>query len=172
MLARICEAERWGYVTLHGGLNKKLKEDHIQQFKTSAEKQILIATLKTGGEGLNLTCANFVINVDPYWNTAAEVQAFSRVYRISQEKETEFVNLTLAGTIDEQLNAIKLRKKTQIDGVCTLRSSNSPKLTDIQVEGTQKRLTTQDLLMAFETPGSNSEESTPSEIINEMSRQE
>ncbi|THY50006.1 Calcium/proton exchanger [Aureobasidium pullulans] len=144
MLARICEAEGWGYVTLHGGLNKKLKEDHIRQFKTSAEKQILIATLKTGGEGLNLTCANFVINVDPYWNAAAEVQAFSRVYRISQEKETEFVNLTLAGTIDEKLNAIKLRKKTQIDGV----------------EGTHKKLTTQDMLMAFEASGSISEDSS------------
>ncbi|KAI5240215.1 hypothetical protein E4T42_08447 [Aureobasidium subglaciale] len=117
LLSRICEVEGWGYTTLHGGLNKKQKDANIAKFKDLADTKILLATLKTGGVGLNLTCANFVVNVDPYWNTAAEVQAFSRVYRIGQEKQTEFVNLTLEGTIDEHLNGIKHRKKLEIDRV-------------------------------------------------------
>ncbi|KAH0163790.1 hypothetical protein KCU67_g5417, partial [Aureobasidium melanogenum] len=71
----------------------------------------------TGGQGLNLPCTYYTINVDPYWNTASEIQAFSRTYRIRQEKKTEFVNLTLAGTVDEHMNAIKLRKKLEIDQV-------------------------------------------------------
>ncbi|THW65005.1 hypothetical protein D6D20_02432 [Aureobasidium pullulans] len=100
MVSRICEIEGWGYTTLHGSMNKKARDASIEKFKTDPETRILIATLKTGGQGLNLTCACYTINVDPYWNTAGEIQAFSRTYRIGQEKETEFVNLTLAGTVN------------------------------------------------------------------------
>lgn len=120
MVSRICEIEGWGYTTLHGGMNKKARDASIEKFKTDPETRILIATLKTGGQGLNLTCACYTINVDPYWNTAGEIQAFSRTYRIGQKKETEFVNLTLAGTVDEHMNAIKLRKKLEIDQACIL----------------------------------------------------
>jgi SNF2 family DNA or RNA helicase len=134
LLSRICETEKWEYVVLHGSMNKKAREISIDKFKTDPKIQILIATLKTGGQGLNLTCARYVLNVDPYWNSAAEIQAFSRVYRIGQEYETEFVNLTLAGTVDEQLNAIKARKKKEIN----------------QVTAGHKRLTTEDLLKTFE----------------------
>ncbi|KAI4720343.1 hypothetical protein E4T48_03513 [Aureobasidium sp. EXF-10727] len=134
MLGRICETEKWEYVTLHGGMKKETRDENIDSFKNDPKIKILIATLKTGGQGLNLTCARYVLNVDPYWNTAAEIQAFSRVYRIGQEHETEFVNLTLTGTIDEHLNAIKERKKKEID----------------QVNAGHKKLTMADLLKTFE----------------------
>jgi SNF2 family DNA or RNA helicase len=136
LLSRICETEKWEYVVLHGSMNKKARDVSIDKFKTDPKIKILIATLKTGGQGLNLTCARYVLNVDPYWNSAAEIQAFSRVYRIGQEYETEFVNLTLAGTIDDKLNSIKARKKKEIN----------------QVNAGHKRLTTEDLLKAFEPP--------------------
>lgn len=134
LLSRICEAEKWEFVTLHGSMSKKMRDANIDKFKNVAGTKILIATLKTGGVGLNLTCARYVLNVDPYWNSAAEIQAFSRVYRIGQEHETEFVNLTLAGTVDEHMNSIKERKKKEID----------------QVTAGHKRLTTEDMLKAFE----------------------
>lgn len=124
MIARICEIEGWGYTTLHGSMSKKARDANIEKFKSDPKVKILIATLKTGGQGLNLTCARYVLNVDPYWNFAGEVQAFSRVFRIGQEKETEFVNLTLAGTIDDHMNNIKQRKKLEIDQVCTLHPPN------------------------------------------------
>ncbi|KAK6006262.1 hypothetical protein QM012_006672 [Aureobasidium pullulans] len=134
MLSTICETEKWEYVTLHGGMSKSARDDSIDNFKHMPKIKILIATLKTGGQGLNLTCARYVLNVDPYWNSAAEIQAFSRVYRIGQEHETEFVNLTLAGTIDEHLNRIKERKKKEID----------------QVSAGHKKLSMEDLLKTFE----------------------
>ncbi|KAH0271807.1 Calcium/proton exchanger, partial [Aureobasidium melanogenum] len=136
MLTTICESEEWEYVTLHGGMSKSARDENIENFKKVPNIKILIATLKTGGQGLNLTCARYVLNVDPYWNNAAEIQAFSRVYRIGQEHETEFVNLTLAGTIDEHLNAIKERKKKEID----------------QVNAGHKKLSMEDLLKTFEPP--------------------
>lgn len=134
LLSQICETEKWDYVTLHGSMTKKTRDANIEKFKNVASVKILIATLKTGGVGLNLTCARYVINVDPYWNSAGEIQAFSRVYRIGQQEETEFVNLTLAGTIDEHLNGIKERKKKEID----------------QVTAGHKKLTMKDLLKTFE----------------------
>ncbi|KAH0054026.1 Calcium/proton exchanger, partial [Aureobasidium melanogenum] len=144
MLSRICEAEEWEYVTLHGAMSKKTRDANIEKFKNIPKIKVLIATLKTGGQGLNLTCARYVLNVDPYWNTAGEIQAFSRVYRIGQENETEFVNLTLAGTIDEHMNAIKERKKKEID----------------QVTAGHKRLTTEDLLKTFEPVNEDTSEDT------------
>ncbi|KEQ73753.1 hypothetical protein M436DRAFT_45269 [Aureobasidium namibiae CBS 147.97] len=145
LLSQICETEKWDYVTLHGSMTKKTRDANIEKFKNVASVKILIATLKTGGVGLNLTCARYVINVDPYWNSAGEIQAFSRVYRIGQQEETEFVNLTLAGTIDEHLNGIKERKKKEID----------------QVTAGHKKLTMKDLLKTFEptVEEKNSEES-------------
>ncbi|KAG2166062.1 hypothetical protein JADG_005801 [Aureobasidium aubasidani] len=148
MLSRICEVEGWGYTTLHGSMNKKARDASIEKFKTDPETRILIATLKTGGQGLNLTCACYTINVDPYWNTAGEIQAFSRTYRIGQEKETEFVNLTLAGTVDEHMNAIKLRKKLEIDQAF------------IQVNAGHKRMTMEELLKTFEPTEDSDEDST------------
>ncbi|KAI4769967.1 hypothetical protein E4T52_14995 [Aureobasidium sp. EXF-3400] len=144
LLGRICDAEKWEYVTLHGGMSKKTRDSNIEKFKTIPKIKILIATLKTGGQGLNLTCARYVLNVDPYWNTAGEIQAFSRVYRIGQEHETEFVDLTLAGTVDEHMNSIKERKKKEID----------------QVTAGHKRLTTEDLLKTFEPPEEDTSEDT------------
>lgn len=136
LFSQICETEKWDYVTLHGSMNKKTREAHINKFKTVAGVKILIATLKTGGIGLNLTCARYVINVDPWWNSAIEIQAFSRVYRIGQEYQTEFANLTLIGTLDEHLNSIKDRKTKEINMVTT----------------GHKRLTMEDMLKAFEPP--------------------
>lgn len=134
LFSQICETEKWDYVTLHGSMSKKTREAHINKFKNVAGVKIMIATLKTGGIGLNLTCARYVINVDPWWNSAIEIQAFSRVYRIGQDHQTEFVNLTLAGTVDEHLNGIKERKKKEIN----------------QVTAGHKRLTMEDLLKTFE----------------------
>jgi len=147
LLSRICETEKWEYTTLHGSMSKKARNVSIDKFKTNPNIKILIATLKTGGQGLNLTCARYVLNVDPWWNSATEIQAFSRVYRIGQEHETEFVNLTLVGTVDEHLNSIKDRKKKEID----------------QVNAGHKRLTTQDLLRMFEPPVEKSSEGSGSE---------
>ncbi|KAI4849825.1 hypothetical protein E4T44_03107 [Aureobasidium sp. EXF-8845] len=147
LLCRICETEKWEYTTLHGSMSKKARNVSIDKFKTDPKIKILIATLKTGGQGLNLTCARYVLNVDPWWNSAVEIQAFSRVYRIGQEHETEFVNLTLVGTVDEHLNSIKDRKKKEID----------------QVNAGHKRLTTQDLLRMFEPPVKESSEGSGSE---------
>ncbi|KAL2760226.1 hypothetical protein ACRALDRAFT_2062131, partial [Sodiomyces alcalophilus JCM 7366] len=62
-----------------------------------------IASMRCGGQALNLTCANRVIMVDAWWNKAAEMQAFGRVFRLGQIKETHHVRILARETVDERI---------------------------------------------------------------------
>ncbi|KAH0340314.1 hypothetical protein KCU81_g6896, partial [Aureobasidium melanogenum] len=117
ILGCICESEKWGYKTLHGKLSHKQRGANIAAFKTNPDVRILLATMKTGGQGLNLTEARYVLLVDPYWNDAGEQQSFARVLRIGQTKETEFVSLIIRKSIDKKLQDIKKRKTAEISMV-------------------------------------------------------
>lgn len=63
----------------------------VKDFTDKPDKIVLLASLKCGGVGLNLTMASRVIVIDPWWNRSLQDQAFCRVYRIGQAYET---NLT------------------------------------------------------------------------------
>ncbi|RYP09982.1 hypothetical protein DL765_008251 [Monosporascus sp. GIB2] len=76
---------------------------------------VKIVGLRCGGTALNLTCANRVISVDLYWNHSIEQQAFGRVFRIGQKKETYFVRLAVNDTIDQRILRMQLRKMRKID---------------------------------------------------------
>jgi SNF2 family DNA or RNA helicase len=62
-------------------MSKEKREANIQKFSTSSCSAFLVS-LKVGAYGLNLTCANHVILVDPWWNPAVEEQAIERVHRL------------------------------------------------------------------------------------------
>lgn len=68
--------------------------------------RILLASLKCGGIGLNLTMAQKVIVVDPWWNDSIEQQAFCRVFRIGQAKETSMTRFIVKNTIDTNMIAM------------------------------------------------------------------
>jgi hypothetical protein len=61
--------------------------------------------------------AQGVINVDPWWNSAIEEQAFCRVYRFGQDKETSLLRLFVLGTVDEKIHKMQERKKKLIDAI-------------------------------------------------------
>lgn len=69
--------------------------------------------LRAGNTALNLTAANRVILIDPWWNDTAESQAFGRVKRIGQTKETHFVRI-LCNTVDNIINKMQIVKSTKI----------------------------------------------------------
>lgn len=133
ILSRIFQLEGWGFVTLHGKLNKDLRDRNITKFKTDQNVRILLSTLFTGATGLNLTEANKVIQVDPFWHESGEDQAFCRSYRcvshtsssrhantifsIGQTKETRLVKLSVRGTVDDRIQRIKEKKNKEIGNV-------------------------------------------------------
>ncbi|KAI7089867.1 hypothetical protein KC356_g2039 [Hortaea werneckii] len=117
ILCKVCKTEEWGYVTYSGKMSHDSREKAVREFETDPTKRIMLASLKSGGLGLNLTMASKVICLDPWWNNAVEQQAFCRVFRIGQTKETEMIRFVVSNTIDSAMMAMKERKTEEIDQV-------------------------------------------------------
>lgn len=88
----------------------------IEAFRSGAAPVFLIS-LKAGGFGLNLTEADHVFIMDPWWNPAAEQQAVDRIHRIGQDKEVHVYRLIAEGTIEEKVMQLKASKAALFDAV-------------------------------------------------------
>ncbi|MFZ6819916.1 DEAD/DEAH box helicase [Undibacterium sp. Ji22W] len=78
---------------------------------------IMLISLKAGGVGLNLTAADTVIHMDPWWNPAVEEQATSRAHRIGQDKKVFVYKLVVEGSIEERILGLQERKAALAEGV-------------------------------------------------------
>lgn len=102
------------YVKLTGRTqNRDQVIDHFQ----SGKVPIFLISLKAGGTGLNLTAADTVIHYDPWWNPAVEMQATDRAHRIGQDKPVFVYKLLTAGTVEEKIQELQLRKQQLIDAI-------------------------------------------------------
>ncbi|MDR2235793.1 MAG: DEAD/DEAH box helicase [Chryseobacterium sp.] len=81
----------------------------VKNFQEKEEVRVFLISLKAGGIGLNLTKADYIYLVDPWWNPAAENQAIDRSYRIGQTKNVIAVRLICTNTVEEKI--LKLQKK-------------------------------------------------------------
>ena len=113
---------------LHGSLNRKKREKIIDNFLNDRSYPILIATLKTGGVGLNLTSAQNVIHYDLWWNPAVENQATDRAYRIGQEKDVMVYRFITKGTLEEKIDMIL---KSKLDLADRTIESNETFITEL-----------------------------------------
>ncbi|WP_371733951.1 DEAD/DEAH box helicase [Subtercola sp. PAMC28395] len=102
------------YEYLDGSTTKRA--DVIARFKTGTAPVFLIS-LKAGGFGLNLTEADYVFLLDPWWNPATESQAIDRTHRIGQSKSVNVYRLVAGGTIEEKVMALKEQKAKLFDTV-------------------------------------------------------
>ncbi len=89
----------------------------VNDFQNATEPSIFLMSLKTGGVGLNLTKASYVIHLDPWWNPAVESQATDRTHRIGQHLPVFVHNLVMHDTIEEKMVALKSKKKDLYDSV-------------------------------------------------------
>lgn len=99
---------------LHGGLARGDRDrlvDRFQHGDTGTRPPILIATLKAGGTGLNLTAANHVVHVDRWWNPAVEDQATDRAYRIGQRQRVHVRRFVCVGTLEERVDDLIAKKR-------------------------------------------------------------
>lgn len=102
----------------------------IEGFQKNPDNRIFLISLKAGGVGLNLTSADYVFMLDPWWNPAAEMQAFNRAHRIGQDKNV-FVYRYISGlSIEEKIIRLQERKSELAD---TFIRSNNP-LKDIDLK--------------------------------------
>ena len=122
---------------LHGSQTLKEKTEVINNFQEDEDYKILVATLKTGGTGLNLTAARNVIHYDLWWNPAVENQATDRVHRIGQDKDVMVYRLITKGTLEETIDAII---KNKIDLAGKAISSDETFITEMSNEELKKVL--------------------------------
>ncbi|KZM25989.1 uncharacterized protein EKO05_0009128 [Ascochyta rabiei] len=128
ILAKVCHHEGWGTEEYHGKMSLQARDKTIKKFASDPESRILLASLRCGGLGLNLTMASRVIMIDPWWNEASEQQAFCRVFRIGQRDETFMSRLCVEDTVDERLVEMQKNKKKEIDGVMEDRGKKTKNL--------------------------------------------
>jgi len=88
-----------------------------QQFQERREYRYFLISLHAGGVGLNLTAANYVVNMDPWWNPAKEAQAFDRAHRIGQMRPVTVYRLIAPGTIEERIASMKVFKQALADNI-------------------------------------------------------
>ncbi len=83
----------------------------VNNFQSNETIRVFLISLKAGGVGLNLTEADYVYLVDPWWNPAVENQAIDRSHRIGQSRHVVAVRLICSGTIEEKIRTLQTRKK-------------------------------------------------------------
>ena len=89
---------------------QKKREATLNEFNEDGEKALLM-TLKTGGVGLNLTKANYIIHVEPWWNPAAENQGTDRAHRIGQKQSVHVYRYIMNNSIEEKIQTLKESKQ-------------------------------------------------------------
>jgi SNF2 family DNA or RNA helicase len=101
----------------------KNRETVINQFQDDPNIRVFLISLKAGGTGLNLTEANYVYIIDPWWNPAVENQAIDRCYRIGQKKNVVAVRLMCPDTVEEKIMKLQQLKKDRMDDLIKSDSS-------------------------------------------------
>ena len=97
----------------------------VERFQTAAEGCVFLISLKAGGAGLNLTAADYVFLMDPWWNPAAEAQAVDRAHRIGQTRTVTSIKLIAAGTIEERVMELQKSKSEMLRKLLTESDSVS-----------------------------------------------
>jgi len=95
----------------------------VARFQENQEIPIMLAGIKTGGLGLNLTAADYCFILDPWWNPAIEQQAVDRIHRIGQEKAVHIYRIVSQNTVEEKMLLLKEKKQKIADQLMTADQS-------------------------------------------------
>lgn len=105
-----------GCLKLMGGMSVGARENVLNTFKSDTDTIVLLISLKAGGVALNLTVANYIFLMDPWWNPAAEMQAIDRTHRLGQNKPIYAVRFVAANTVEDRILRLQEKKKLVFDG--------------------------------------------------------
>ncbi|MDB4905471.1 MAG: helicase, superfamily [Gemmatimonadetes bacterium] len=126
------DAEGIPYEYLDG--RTKDRKARVDRFQEDAEIPVFLISLKAGGLGLNLTAADYVFLLDPWWNPAVEAQAIDRAHRIGQSRHVFAARLVSRGTIEEKVLELQRGKRELADAIVRADEGVVSKLTREDVE--------------------------------------
>jgi len=109
LLRERLETEDIAYAYLDGSTRNRAEV--VKKFQSDPSQSAFLISLKAGGTGLNLTGADTVLHLDPWWNPAVEDQATARAHRIGQDKPVTSYKLIARGTVEEKILKLQERKR-------------------------------------------------------------
>jgi len=112
------------FVRLDGAMNSATRKKNLTAFDADPTVKIFLISLKAGGVGLNLTAANKVFLMDPWWNPATEDQATDRVHRMGQTKEVEVVRVIAENSVEEKIMKMQEYKRNMMTQALTKRKKS------------------------------------------------
>ncbi|PID71908.1 MAG: helicase [Desulfobulbus propionicus] len=110
LIRQFLDEEKIAYKYLDGTTPAKERQRQVESFQ-AGDGDLFLISLKAGGLGLNLTAADYVIHMDPWWNPAVEDQAADRAHRIGQKRPVTVYRLVTAGTIEEKIVRLHQEKR-------------------------------------------------------------
>lgn len=116
LIRKACDKAGVTYQYLDGQTTPAQRQQRVEAFQ-NGEGDAFLISLKAGGTGLNLTAADYVIHMDPWWNPAVEDQATDRAHRIGQTRPVMVYRIIARGTIEEQILKMHDEKRDLVDGV-------------------------------------------------------
>ena len=139
LIRRLFDQRGWRYEYLDGSVRNRA--EHIHRFQSRPDIPAFLISLKAGGLGLNLTAADYVIHLDPWWNPAVEQQATDRAHRIGQNKRVFVYKYIVKDSVEEKILTLQERKKELFHQLIT------------SDRGLIKNLTREDLELIFGANG-------------------
>jgi non-specific serine/threonine protein kinase len=136
LIRKLMDKRDWKYEYMDGSTRKR--EKHIRNFQEQSEIKAFLISLKAGGLGLNLTAADYVIHLDPWWNPAVEQQATDRAHRIGQENPVFVYKYIMKNSVEEKILHLQEKKKELSDQLI------------VSEKGIIKKLTAEDLQVIFQ----------------------
>jgi non-specific serine/threonine protein kinase len=100
------------FVYFDGSTSAPDREKAVQEFQNNTDVRVFLISLKAGGVGLNLTAADYVYIVDPWWNPAVEQQAIDRTHRIGQTNNIFAYRMICKDTIEDKILQLQERKRS------------------------------------------------------------
>ena len=123
------------YCYLDGQSNDRTAQ--VDLFQKDPARRVFLISLKAGGYGLNLTAADHVMLMDPWWNPAVEAQAIDRAHRLGQERVVTALRLVTRGTVEEKILKLQAQKRGLIEAAL---DESAPMMTGLTEEDLEQVL--------------------------------
>jgi SNF2 family DNA or RNA helicase len=107
------------------------RQARVERFQNTPDCRLFLISLKAGGVGLNLTAADYVFLLDPWWNPAVEAQAIDRTHRIGQQRSVFAYRLIARDTVEEKVLELQSKKR---DLAAAIINADNSLIRDLKVE--------------------------------------
>ena len=113
---------------IDGSVSGKQRQERVKSFQAYQGPSVFIISLKAGGVGINLTSADYVIHLEPWWNPAIEAQATDRVHRMGQKNKVIVYKFIAKDTLEEKIQDLQEEKKALISQIIDIDSISENKI--------------------------------------------